>query len=179
MAKKKPLKADKSKEKPEGITYSESFAAVIKENASGRKELVVGSPAWFHTQVNKFRVGEKVTLMIHNRRPKRSEQQNRYYWGVYLPLISDETGEKELGRLHELFKGKFLTNGVVEVLGEKVRLKKSTTELGVGEFCDYIINIEALTGVAAPPTENYGLKPLDKKDLGKIDYPEEELTPLI
>ena len=43
---------------------------------------------------------------------------------------------------------------------KKVRKKKSTTELGVGEFCEFIMNIEAETGVAAPPTENYNLAPL-------------------
>ena len=104
--------------------------------------------------------GEKVTLEVHNRKAKRTEAQNRYYFGVYLPLIGKETGEHNIDRLHALFSGKFLTEMVVEVLGEKTRLKKSTTELGVGEFCEYIMNIESETGVAAPPTENYDLAPL-------------------
>lgn len=181
MKKRKPVKkADKSKEKPEGITYTESFAAVIKPTGTGRNELVVKTPRWYHHQLNKFKPGTEVTLLIHSRRPKRSEQQNRYYWGVYLPLIAKETGEAELDRLHEYFKGKFLTQGIVEVLGEKVRMKKSSTELGIGEFSQFIMDIETLTGVAAPPTENYGLTALaEGVRYGKdIDYPEENLKPL-
>lgn len=180
MAGKKKQKANKEKEKPEFVTYSESFTAVIKQGEH-HNELVVGSPRWFHHQLNKFKPGEKVTLVIHNKRPKRSEQQNRYYWGVYLPAIAKETGESELDRLHELFKGKFLSQGIVQVLGEKVRMKKSSTELGVGEFSQYIMDIEAFTGVEAPPTENYGLVSLQEgvKENKEIDYPDNEgLTPV-
>lgn len=162
------MMADKAKEPKvaDTVTYSQSFAAVVKMRGE-QKVPVVKSPQWLHHQMNKFKEGEEVTLMVHNRRPKRSEQQNRYYWGVYLPLISKETGEADLDALHELFKGKFLTDGVVEVLGQKVRKKRSTTELGVAEFCQFIIDIETLTQVAAPPTESFGLIPLkegvDKK----------------
>ena len=169
-------RTDKSKEKPEGVTYSVSFAGVIRKGPKG-KALVVKSPRWYHHQLQKYKDGEEVTLMIHNRKPKRSEQQNRYYWGAFLPKVAEETGENDLDKLHELFKGKFLTQGVVEVLGEKVRLKKSTTELGVGEFTQYIMDIETLTGVAAPPTANYGLKELDRVQIKEIDYPDENLTP--
>jgi len=150
------------------ITRSQPFAARIGVAEDGvTKKLVVASKAWYQHSLNKFKVGESVTLEIHNRKAKRTEAQNRYYWGVYLPLIAKETGEHNLDRLHELFKGKFLTQGVVEVLGQKVRMKKSTTELGVGEFCEFIMNIEAETGVAAPPTELYELIPLRP-----IDYPQ-------
>lgn len=141
------------------ITRTEPFAAIIREQ-DGKKRLVVLSRDYYQHQLNKFPDKTKVTLEVHTRKAKRTEQQNRYYWGVYLPLIAHETGEADLDALHELFKGKFLAQGVVEVLGEKVRKKKSTTELGVGEFCEFIINIEALTQVAAPPTENYDLAPL-------------------
>lgn len=145
------------------ITRSQPFAAHIRASkVDGKKSLVLESQQWYHHQLQKFADGEKVTLEIHNRKAKRTEAQNAYYWGVFLPEIKKETGESDLDALHELFKGKFLTEGVVEVLGEKVRKKRSTTELGVGEFCQFIIDIEALTGVAAPPTEGYGLVPLQE-----------------
>lgn len=143
------------------VTRTQPFAASIRASkVDGKKTLVVDSKDWYQHQLNKFPEGTKVTLEVHTRKAKRTEQQNRYYWGVYLPLIARETGEGDLDALHELFKGKFLSKGVVEVLGQKVRKKKSTTELGVGEFCEFIINIETLTQVAAPPTENYDLAPL-------------------
>lgn len=174
----KSKKTDKEKEKPDGVTYTQSFAAVIQKGPDGKKQLILKSPRWYRFQLSKFKLDQEVTLAIHTRKPRRSEQQNRYYWGVYLPLVSESTGEPDLDKLHELFKGKFLTQGIVEVLGEKVRMKKSSTELGVGEFCQFVLDIEALTGVKAPPTENYGLTALERsaKDT-QVEYPDEDLKP--
>lgn len=153
----KPRQASDS----QSVTRSQPFAArIVASKLDGRKSLVVESKMWYQHALNKFPDGTKVTLEVHTRKAKRSEQQNRYYWGVYLPLIARETGEGDLDALHELFKGKFLSEGVVEVLGQKVRKKKSTTELGVGEFCQFILDIETLTGVTPPPTENWELAPL-------------------
>lgn len=154
-------KTTKKKEKPAGgITRTKTFAGVIRKGIDGYNTLIIKSQRWYKYQLQKFKDGENVTLEVHNRKSKRTEQQNKYYWGVYLPLVSKETNEPDLDRLHELFKGKFLTEGIFEVLGEKVRIKRSTTELGVGEFCQYILDIEHLTEVEAPPTENYELAPL-------------------
>lgn len=159
MAKKK----GGAKEKSASITRSQPFAATIGIADDGvKKKLVLQSQAWYQHQLNKFKVGEMVTLEIHNRKAKRTEAQNRYYFGVYLPLIGRETGEHNIDRLHALFSGKFLTEMVVEVLGEKTRLKRSTTELNIGEFSEYIMNIEAETGIEAPPTESHGLMSLQE-----------------
>lgn len=156
--KKKVLKEQKTKESI-SITYSQPFSATIMEDGT-KKRLAIESPAYYQNQLNKFKVGEKVTLEIHTRKPKRTDAQNRYYWGVYLPLIASETGESDLDRLHTLFKGKFLTTGIYEVLGEKVRITKSTSALSTADFSMYIIDIETETGVTAPPTESYGLEPI-------------------
>lgn len=146
---------------PDLVTRSQTFAATIKKDIANQvKKLIIKSTRFYQYQLNKFKDGEEVTLEVHNQKPKRSEQQNRYYWGAYLPLIAEETGEKNLDRLHELFKGKFLTLGVVDVLGQKVRMKKSTTELSISEFCQYIMDIEAETQIGAPPTSNYNLPEL-------------------
>jgi len=152
------------KKKSQEVTYSQSFSATITREPDGvANKLTINNKRWYQHQINKFKPGEQINIVLNNRKPKRTIAQNNYYWGVYLPLIAYETGEPDLDRLHELFKGKFLTQGVVEVLGEKVRMKRSTTELGVGEFCDYIMNIQNLTGIEAPPTENFGLDPLTTK----------------
>lgn len=174
MAKKaKVLKKQKSKESA-SITFSQPFAATIKRGTNGKNTLVVTSPSYYQHQLNKFKPGTEVTLEVHTRKVKRTEAQNRYYWGVYLPLIGIETGEHDLDRLHELFRGKFLTEGIVEVLGQKVRMKRSTTTLGVGEFSEYIMNIESETGVQAPPTEGWGLDPLERPP-EEVAYPENDL----
>lgn len=146
-----------TKEKPDGVTETKHFAATITRGPDGKKTVTLKSPRWYRYQISKFKDGEDVTLVIHSRKPKRTEQQNRYYWGAFLPKVAEETGESDLDKLHELFKGKFLTEGIVEVLGEKVRMKKSTTNLSKADFSEYISSIEALTGVTAPPTENWSL----------------------
>lgn len=152
-----------SKKTGEAVTYSQPFVAEIKKDGLTPR-LVIQAKKFFFHQLNKFRDGERVTLMVTNHKLKRTLAQNAYYWGVYLPLIAEKTGEHDLDALHELFKGKFLTSGIRTVLGEKVRIKRSTTELGIGDFCRYILAIQQLTGVEAPPTENYGLGPLGVRD---------------
>lgn len=151
---KKKQDTTRSKSSQLYVTDTKDFSATI-EMVSGKKVLAITSRAWYDTQINKFKVGDKVSVYISSRRPKRSEAQNRYYFGVYLPLIANETGERDIDRLHKLFSGKFLTTGIVEVLGEKVRMTKSTTSLSKNDFSEYIMAIEAETGIEAPPTENY------------------------
>lgn len=171
----KKIPKQKSKESL-SITYSEPFTAIVERQKGERhNSLKIQSPTFYYHQLNKFKPGTKVTLEVHTRKAKRTDQQNRYYWGVYLPLIAKETGNHNLDALHACFTGLFLTEKVVEVLGRKVRIKKSTTALGVGEFCEYIMNIEAETGVEAPPTENWNLAPLrepvEEKDELSIGIP--------
>ncbi len=143
---------------------SEIFAGeIIYEKTANKKKLRLNAERYFQHFLNtKTNVGDRVTVKVTNQKPKRTTQQNRYYWGVYLPLISEKTGEDDLDRLHELFKGMFLTKTIAEVLGKKVRITKSTTDLTVSEFCEYVLNIEAFTSVEAPPTENYDLAPLHR-----------------
>lgn len=144
------------------LTYTyttKSFAGKIVE-IQGEKRWRPDTSYWYQHELNKFKVAEPVTAYYSSKRPKRTEMQNRYYWGVYLPMIASETGN-DIDDLHLLFKGKFLAKEVVQVLGEKIRRTRSTTELSTGQFSDYIRRIEELTGVLAPPTEEYvfGSKP--------------------
>lgn len=156
QSKKREKKIDRTRSKREQsyLTETKDFAGVIEKVGAGNK-LRITSPDWYQDQINKFRDGEKVTLYISSRKPKRTLAQNSYYWGVYLPLVARETGEPSVERLHKLFAGMFLTEDIVEVLGHKVRMVKSTTVLSKNDFSEYIMKIEAETGVQAPPTENY------------------------
>lgn len=172
MAEKNMIRKKVKKNPLENVTRSDPFAAIIVKGPEGRNRLEIVSKSYYQYQINKFKEGTRVTLEIHTRKPKRTDQQNRYYWGVYLPIIAEETGERDLDAMHELFKGKFLSSGIVSILGEKVRKKKSTTELGIGEFCEYILEIEEFTGIQAPPTENWDLMPL--KEGIKVKEDEED-----
>lgn len=130
-------------------TYkTQSFAGII-EWKDGKKHLLIPADKYFRTQLNKFDVGTKVSLYVTDKKPKRTEQQNRYY-RVYLQMIADSTGE-DPDDLHELFKGEFLTLKIIKVLGKPVRRKRSSTELSVTEFSEFISKVEVLTGVLAPP----------------------------
>lgn len=111
----------------------------------------------YHRSLFKKRLGllegKEFTLNIDERKPTRSEQQNRFYW-LYVNLISDETGFTK-DECHTLFKGKFLTREIKEVMGEKVRITKSTTDLTKSEFSEYILEIQNLTGILPPDTDEF------------------------
>lgn len=144
----------------ETVIHTQPFSAKIVVGDDNNKRLVVRNKVYYQHQINQFPENENVTLLVSNRKPKRTTQQNNYYWGVYLPLIASETGEDNISHLHEYFKGKFLTKSIVKVMGNDVRIKKSTTGLNTKEFSDYVRAIETETGVQAPPTEDYGLESL-------------------
>lgn len=97
--------------------------------------------------------GKEFSLHIDEKKPKRSEQQNRYYH-LYLNMIADETGYTH-GELHSLMKGKFLTREIKEVMGQKVRITKSTTELSKSDFAEYILEIQNFTGILPPNTDAF------------------------
>ena len=134
------------------ITDTKDFSAVIEE-VNGKKDLRILHRNWYDTQINKFKAGERVSLYVSSRRPKRSEAQNRLYW-AYLKYIEEETGNTT-DDLHSLFKGKFLSEGIFEVMGEKVRRVKSSTALSKGDFIEYLMKIEALTNIPVPATADY------------------------
>lgn len=131
---------------------SYQFGATI-EVVDGKKRLKIEAEPYFRTCISKFNEGEKLSLTVTSHKGKRTTQQNRYYW-AYLGMIHEETGN-EIEDLHELFKGKFLDRGIVEVFGEKVRRKKSTTDLSINDFSDYIRKIELFTGILCPDTQGY------------------------
>ena len=106
----------------------------------------------FHRFLEQFN-GKQVTLEVLEKKSKRSDEQNKYYW-LYLGIISDETGHT-VDELHNYFKGKFLTKEIKEILGEKTRITKSTTTLSKGQFCEYLLDISTVTQVELPDTEAY------------------------
>lgn len=100
--------------------------------------------------------------------PKRSLSQNALYWGVYLPLIAQETGHTTEG-LHAHFKKELLPRKYETVMGKEVEIEKSTTDLTKAEFTEYIMQIEAMTGIACPNPEDAGFisnrKPVENDTL--------------
>jgi len=143
-------KTPKKTKKP--LTTSQPFAGIIKL-VDGKKKLKINSPQFYQAQLEMFPVNTPITLWLDAHKLKRSAQQNSFYH-LYKQMIANETGNS-VDELHALFKGKFLSQGISEVLGEKVRVVKSTTELTKLEFGEFLERIEALTGVFIPSTEEY------------------------
>lgn len=86
-------------------------------------------------------------LIEINGADKRSSQQNRFYWGLCVPLV--QQGIKHLGtditkeECHEFLKAKFNSQELVnEETGEFIQIPRSTTALSKEQFCEYISKIQ-------------------------------------
>ncbi|MBN2640371.1 MAG: hypothetical protein JXR78_01820 [Victivallales bacterium] len=70
-----------------------------------------------------------VEIIIRRPKKERSHDQNAYYWGVVIQLITEYTGDVPV-KLHDLFKKTYLGG-------------RSTTTLTTREFEDYLEQIKA------------------------------------
>lgn len=112
---------------------------------------------------------KEIVIRIEKKKRKRSNPQNRFYYGVVIPLMQQAL--KESGNLmtsndvHELLKLRFLKETILvnEETGQIVERIKSTTELSTSQFMDYMAEINVFAseyfGVVIPePNENITLK---------------------
>lgn len=113
--------------------------------------------------------GKQIVIKIEKFKKKRSTQQNRFYYGVIIPIVQNCL--KEAGHVmtnestHDLIKLKFLkeTLFVNETTGEIIERIKSTTELSTSQFMDLLAEINNFTfeyfGVSLPsPNDDLTLK---------------------
>ncbi len=84
--------------------------------------------------------GKDVHVVIKEHRHPRSINQNNYYWGVVLEIISEHTGHTA-DEVHEIFKNKYLSEEK-EFAGDKVLVAKSTTALNTVEFNEYLEKVK-------------------------------------
>lgn len=87
----------------------------------------------------------------------RSVQANRLYW-AWLRVIAESTGDDE-NSLHEIFKRMFLPPKFQTYRGKEIKLPRSTTELSVKDFSEYLMRIEKEAGelgitLPQPPAPN-------------------------
>jgi hypothetical protein len=83
--------------------------------------------------------GHHVTVTVTKWHEARSNQQNAYYWGVVLHLLSNELGYTP-EELHELLKQKFLTKWIL-IKDKEYPTALSTQELSTVMFKEYISKI--------------------------------------
>lgn len=129
---------------------------VIRNKGTNRNEIKFLSRPYYEHFVNKLLVGDKLSLSLTLNKPRRTENQNRYLWAYYTHIALETGHEPE--EIHEWAKTKCLSSTIKEVFGDKVRMKKSTTDLSVSDFIEYVMKIEVETGIVMPPLINYGLE---------------------
>lgn len=120
--------------------------------ADGRLEIDENVAAWL-VHLGKLR-GKDVDITITRHRFARSLQQNRYYWGVVVPLLADHCGY-ERQDMHEVLAMKFLRLENCPITG--VPRRKHTPACDTAEFAAYVdscIRLAAELGVVIPSPED-------------------------
>jgi hypothetical protein len=92
--------------------------------------------------------GEPLRVIVTAEEKQRNAQQNRFYWGAVLKAISEqawvEGRQSDKDAWHEYFARKF---GVLDEVtlpdGEIITRRKSTTQMSVGEFSQYLNDVQA------------------------------------
>ncbi|HZQ45102.1 MAG TPA: hypothetical protein VFA99_17760 [Acidobacteriaceae bacterium] len=124
------------------------FIATIR---NGRMSMAPSTAARFESWKRRME-GKQIAIDEH--RPKRSNQQNRFYW-FYLGIIEAETGHNA-NELHEFFKHTFLPRKTAKIYDNVVEYRGSTTELDKTEMSEYMDKICAMTHVPIPNPEDAG-----------------------
>lgn len=98
----------------------------------------------FDLALGHFADGSELLVTVERVRATRSQAQNRWYWGVIVKAISEETGYDPL-EVHELLKEKFLPRTLAlpdkDGVANEFVIGSSTTKLNkveFGEFCDQV-----------------------------------------
>jgi hypothetical protein len=96
----------------------------------------------------KSRKPVKYTVAIKQHRQVRSSSANRFYWGVVLKTIAEDTGY-EPDELHELFAARFLdpVEIVLKNTGEVCKVRASTRKLTDAEFAAYVEKVKAFASM--------------------------------
>lgn len=77
-----------------------------------------------------------VNLTIKEFKKNRTEDQNKYYWGVVVKLLGEELGY-EKDEIHALLGTMFLKDHI-ELKGKRYTVVRSTAVLKTDEFSQYI-----------------------------------------
>lgn len=89
--------------------------------------------------------GEMVSLRIAPPKKVRSVQANKFLWGVVYKSISQHTGYTT-EEVHDLCRNEFLPRKFIKIGTKEHQQRKSTAELSVAEFQEYLSRVEAWAG---------------------------------
>ena len=131
------------------------------------KDGVITLPKRLRKEVTSAFEGKNIEVVFKRKRKRRSDNQNRYYWGVVIPEIvramidlgneALQQGNTEHGELvHEYLKHNLLDNGeeIMGIEGVIIKLPPSTTKCTTVDFMDFVERVRMWAadnlGVAIP-----------------------------
>lgn len=79
-----------------------------------------------------FKTGQQVDITIKKHRKDRTSDQNRYYWGVVIPILADYFGHDNAEDMHSDLKEKF--NPVESKIQPGKMIGGTTTKMSTVEF---------------------------------------------
>jgi len=105
-----------------------------------RGKVLLDSPSRYLVHLSKYE-GKRIELVLRLQKSQRSLNQNNYYFGVVVEILSGHTGYTA-EEMHEILKYKFLKT--IKVIPDKEGMPyiKSTTKLNTGEFEEYLAKIK-------------------------------------
>lgn len=93
--------------------------------------------------IEKLDAGKAWSITIEEKKPKRSEQQNRYLWGVVYAEIAKHLPGWHVDDVHEYMLGEWSGWETLEGMGRKrLRPIRRSSRLNKQEFADYIAFIQ-------------------------------------
>lgn len=121
-------------------------AIVIGAGSIKDGRLFIRNRAAFDSGLSTLRDGCQVEIAVTLLRATRSIQQNRWYWGVCVALLSEHTGYSP-DEMHDLLKAKFIPKHLAVSNGNGVIVDHfviggSTRSLNTVEFKDYTESIQ-------------------------------------
>ena len=90
----------------------------------------------------------EVELVVRKWRKKRTDKQNRYYWGVVIPILCESFGYSN-EEMHEALKWKFLKNRKSDKL-VTVKSTAGLSTIGFNNYVDGIVRWSAQEGIVIP-----------------------------
>ena len=102
----------------------------------GRK--VYEDPEIYKTDLLNLKHDWLYEQIIRSIRKKRTDKQNRYYWGVVIDYIARQMGESDREEVHKSLARNFLGFEEQSYGGVSFEKVPSTTSLSTEEFTEYI-----------------------------------------
>lgn len=124
--------------------------------------LVLDNPSRFKSLIPIFE-GKRVSVSVGPLKKQRSLQANAYYWACVIDIPAEHFGYFP-EEMHEAFKILFLKKHQ----DGKPDTVRSTTELGVAEFSEYVERCRhwaATQGIVIPDPESVDLESIDKLEI--------------